>query len=151
MTLPAAISAPEGSVLFPDNLTEPHLRVVHDLKSLIRFLWNLGFFYSSVRSDVPPKRRAWDQRPEGHVLFCPVTGGFRPSPGGSPLPAQLALTPAWRVSGAGLSGGSSLVERGEVSGCRLCDWLTEDGPKSCWRFLLPDTAGFEREAREARD
>lgn len=30
-------------------------RVVHDLKSFIRFLWNLGLFYSSLYSDVPQK------------------------------------------------------------------------------------------------
>ena len=61
-------------------------RVVHDLKSFIRFLWNLGLFYSSLYSDVPLKRPTWNQRPEGHVLFCLVTGGFRPSPGELPAP-----------------------------------------------------------------
>ena len=113
-------------------------RVVHDLKSSIRFLWNLGFFYSSLYSDVPLKRPTWDQRPEGHVLFCLVTGGFRPSPGELPAPGAYAVLglPAPRVSGAGLSDGPSLVERGEVLGYRLCDWLTEGGPKSCWHFLL---------------
>ena len=96
-------------------------RVVHDLKSLIRFLWNLGFFYISLCSDVPLKRRTWDQRPEGHVLFCPVTGGFRPSPGELSAPGAHAVLglPSSRVSGAGLGDGYSLVDRGQVLGCRL--------------------------------
>lgn len=91
-----------------------------------------GLFYSSLCSDVHQKD-AWDQRPEEHVLFCPVTGGFRPSPGGS-RPAH--MTPAWRVS-PGLAARSSLVEQGKARwAVASVTGLQKDGPKSCWRFLL---------------
>ena len=59
-------------------------RVVHDLKSFIRFLWNLGLFYSSLYSDVPLKRPTWNQETRGTCLILPGDGWLPTQPPGAP-------------------------------------------------------------------